>query len=433
MNQTAQLPLSGLEASHHASEIEIGEFKRGWRILVLAILGITTSVTAAWLYAFGSFVVPMEQAFHWPRGDIQATITYFFCGSILANSLIGWLNFRFGLRRVTLVSMLLTMLGSLFFLFLPSDASILWLYVGFAMLPVLGLGNMPVTWTQVVGLWFVRHRGLALAIALTGTAIAAGVLPLLMTWVIKRWDLRAAFMAMALPIGLLALPLTWLWLKPAPPTTEKAAMSKRFQGGLMTGISFRNALRMRQFWIFNLSLVMVVSAVICMVTSMIPMLRDKGLSATDASQVFAAYGGALMLGRLVVGYLIDRLWAPAVAAVALSMPALGCLLMASSETALPLMMLASALVGMGAGAEFDLSSYLLARYFGMRDYGRLYGLHLVFINILAALSPLVIGILFKLVGNYSLVLGYCTIVFFTGAAALLLMGRYPKFEPGAES
>lgn len=417
----------------HPGAFELNEFQRGWKMLVLAVLGITTSVTAAWLYVFGTFVVPMEQNFHWSRSDIQATITYFFCGQILANFLIGWLNLRFGLRRVTLVSMVLTILWSLYFFFMPKDGSVLWLYFGYALLPVLGIGNMPVTWTQVIGLWFVRNRGLALSIALTGTAIAAGVLPSLMTWTIGRWDLRSAFLVMALPIALLALPLTWFWFKPTPPSAAKVGMANTFDHVPLTGMTFKEALRTRKFWIFNLSLVIVVSAVISMVTSMVPMLQDKGFSATDASRVFAAYGGALMLGRVVVGYLLDRLWAPGVAAVALAMPALGCLLIASSETSMPMMMLAAGLVGMGAGAEFDLSSFLLARYFGMRDYGRLYGLHLVCITVLAATSPLMIGALFKLNGNYSLVLVYCTVVFFGGAAALLLLGRHPKFEPRTAS
>ncbi|MFU7547989.1 MFS transporter, partial [Pseudomonas paraeruginosa] len=103
---------------------------------------------------------------------------------------------------------------------------------------------------------------------------------------------------------------------------------------------------------------------------------DRGLSASQASQVFSSFGISLILGRLVVGYLIDRLWAPGVAALALLLLAFACLIFAYTEANLLLFILATLLVGIGAGAEFDIAAFLIARYFGMRDYGRLFGVHL---------------------------------------------------------
>ena len=59
---------------------DFSEFKRGWRVVVLGLFGICTSITAALLYAFGTLVIPLEQAFGWSRGDLQASITFLFAG-----------------------------------------------------------------------------------------------------------------------------------------------------------------------------------------------------------------------------------------------------------------------------------------------------------------------------------------------------------------
>jgi hypothetical protein len=86
---------------------------------------------------------------------------------------------------------------------------------------------------------------------------------------------------------------------------------------------------------------------------------------------------SLILGRVIVGHLVDRLWAPGVAAAALGLPALGCLLLGiSGANDTGWLVLGVMLVGIGAGAEFDLAAFLVSRYFGMRDYGRLFGIHL---------------------------------------------------------
>src|SRR5690606_22895166 len=109
---------------------------------------------------------------------------------------------------------------------------------------------------------------------------------------------------------------------------------------------------------------LVVACAVGLVTNIIPLLQDRGLSAVEAGQIFSAFGISLILGRLVVGYLIDRLWAPGVAAVALMMPALACLIFAMATNNTALYILATLLAGIGAGAEFAIAALLIARYFG---------------------------------------------------------------------
>ena len=49
------------------------------------------------------------------------------------------------------------------------------------------------------------------------------------------------------------------------------------------------------------------SAVLGLLTSVIPLLRDKGFDAATASGIFSSFGVSLIAGRVVVGYLLASL------------------------------------------------------------------------------------------------------------------------------
>ena len=188
------------------ASIDFTEFKHSWRVLVLSIVGVAISINAALLYGFGTLVIPLQQAFGWSRSELQVAVTFLFGGAVLSLQVVGWINLRFGMRRVVVASLLLIALGYLATTLI--SGSVWSLYLAFALLPIIGMGSLAVTWTQLLNLWFVRNRGLALAIGLSGTGITAAIVPRLMAWGIERWDWRAAFVILAvLNLGLL-LPLT---------------------------------------------------------------------------------------------------------------------------------------------------------------------------------------------------------------------------------
>jgi len=402
------------------------EFKIGWKILILAVVGVATSSSSLLLYSFSSMMIPLEQALGWGRSELQAAITALSLGTIVAAQLAGWLNLKFGLRIVTILSLIAL---SISLVLLTQVKTTIWsLYLGYFLVPLAGLGTLQITWSHLVNLWFVENRGLALAIILSGSGLAAAGLPLLITWSVSTWNWQAGFIALSLLPVLIALPLTLLWLLPvrveSGTVTAKQPISQNAAGGMLLA----EALRSWRFWLCNLSMTLVVACVVGLVTNIIPLLQDRGLSAVEAGQIFSAFGISLIFGRLVVGYLIDRLWAPGVASIALLMPAVACLIFALSSGNTALYVLATMLVGIGAGAEFDIAAFLIAKYFGMRDYGRLFGIHLGLITAGAAAAPLLFGALYSMTGDYSGLLIFSTVCFVIGPLMLLLLGSYPVFR-----
>lgn len=401
-----------------------GEIVRGWPVLAMALVGVSTSVSALLLYSLGALIVPLEQAFGWSRADLQLVSSFIAAGGALSVNAVGWLNARHGMRQVSRVSLVLLSTGLLGMTLLPVNGSIGWLYLGYFLLPLLGVGTTPVTWTQWVNLWFERHRGFALSLVLCGTGVAAAVLPPAITWVVGRSDWRAGFVLLAVLPLLLTLP----WAARTLPVQVRASSGSAT--GTLPGLTFAQAARTRAFWLCNGALSLVVAGVVGMVSNTVPLLRDLGLSAVAAGAVFSVFGLSLIAGRLLVGVLLDRFWAPAVAAVTLSLPAIGCALFwqADGQTPVAALMLATALVGVGSGAEFDIAAYLVARYFGLRDYGKTFGVHLGVATIGSAIAPFLFAALLRAGMGYGPLLQVCMACFLIGPVLLLGMGRYPRFD-----
>ncbi|WP_313054275.1 MFS transporter [Pseudomonas lopnurensis] len=415
------MPTSKKEAA-----IDLREFRQGWKILILSVAGVAISINAALLYGFGTLVMPLNEAFGWQKAELQAAITFLFGGAVLSLQLVGWFNLRYGMKRVTVVSLLLLSLGYLATTQLTS--SIWTLYLAFALLPILGMGALAVTWTQLLSLWYDSNRGLALAIGLSGTGITAATIPPLMAWGIELWDWRAAFVILALLNLLVLLPLILLWFRiPVAGPADDGRDSIQS----LPGMSFSAGVRSRRFWTCNLALGLVISAVVGLVTSTVPMLQSRGLSASEANLIFSGFGISLIVGRLLIGYLLDRVWPPMISAISLLLPAMGCLIFLGDSNQFIVLLAAAVMIGFGAGAEFDIAAFLIARYFGLREYGRLFGVHQGLNTVASALAPLLFAYLLAQTGGYDAMLIYSAVCCLIGPLLLLTLGRVPRFAGNA--
>src|SRR5690606_17131058 len=107
-----------------------------------------------------------------------------------------------------------------------------------------------------------------------------------------------------------------------------------------------------------------------LLTHFVPMLREAGVDAPTAGKIAGAIGASVIVSRLVVGWLADRLEAPRIAVACCGLCALGCLALAWQGAAFA--WIGAVALGTAMGAEADLIGYLTARYFGIAHSGRLY-------------------------------------------------------------
>ena len=125
-----------------------------------------------------------------------------------------------------------------------------------------------------------------------------------------------------------------------------------------------------------------------------------------------------------MGLLIDHVWAPLIATIIL-LPAAGACLLMTSETSFVAYAVAAALLGAATGMEFDMLGFLVARYFGLADFARIYGRLYMFVAAAAGAAPLAYGALFDHLRNYDIAFILSALLLTSGAAGLLALGRYP--------
>jgi len=117
-----------------------------------------------------------------------------------------------------------------------------------------------------------------------------------------------------------------------------------------------------------------------------------------------------------------------VAFVLLIMPALACWMMADGAMSVQTASLSIVMIGFAAGVEYDLMAFLVARYFGMKNYSSVYGFLYGFFAVGAGVGPVVFGKAFDLTGSYRSVLLTSAVLLILGASMLLALGRYRRFD-----
>jgi predicted MFS family arabinose efflux permease len=252
------------------------------------------------------------------------------------------------------------------------------------------------------------------------------VAPPLVTAIIAEWGWRAAYLAISAGILLIAVPVVWLLFRDreAPPAHEAAMLA--------AGATARQAFASYRFYILFIVFGAITFGVGGIIPNLVPLLTDRGLEPAQAAGYASMAGLAVILGRVIAGFLLDRFWAPGVAFVFLAVPAVSCFILAAPGLPAPLLIgVAAALVGLAAGAEFDLIAFMVSRYFGMRNYGLLYSIQVVALLFAGGLAPPLFGRIYDVTGSYNVILYVCAGLFIVSPLLLLLLGRYPTYESGA--
>jgi MFS family permease len=164
------------------------------------------------------------------------------------------------------------------------------------------------------------------------------------------------------------------------------------------------------------------------ITHLSALLTDRGITPRDAALCASMLGGSSLLGRIGVGWLLDRLFGARVALVVNLATAAGIFLLARANS-FPVGCLAAALIGIGAGGEAAITPYLLTRYFGLRAFSTLYGLTWTFYAAAGAIGPVILGRAFDLTGSYSSLLLTLAVALALAAALNLLLPKYPSSSP----
>lgn len=397
------------------------ELRAGWPALSAAAIGVATGVAALPYNTQGLFVGALNHEFGWSRFMISAILLGGGFVLALSSPVAGALVDRFGARGPIGVAYAALVLG-FFALSEVSGAYAMFVALQLGLL-LLGSATGPVSFTRIVNQHFARMRGFALGITLAGSGVMALVGPPAVAAAIEEHGWRAGYRLIAIIILTGAvLTLALLSIQRHPGTNAGTTAQAR-----AAPVPMAQLIRSRLLWRLALIFFVLAMGIGGYTFHMVPLLTDSGLTLVQAARIASLIGLAMLLGRLATGLLVDRFFAPKVAAVVMLLAGVG--LAALAIGGAPVAPVAAFLIGFAMGAEGDVIGYLTARYFGLQAYGRLYGLLYGAYTVGLGLSPLIIAALQQRIGSY---VGGLWL-----SVGLLLVGTYlivrlPQYDAVAE-
>ena len=401
------------EITSDLTEFDFGYY--GWRVVLAGCLGVMAGFGSLFVYTFSVFVKPLAAEFGWSREAISSGFAIAAVTLGLCSPLLGQCIDRFGPRRIILTCMTVYGIAIASLSLLRSG---LWqFYVTCFVLGVVGNGAAHLAFSRSISTWFHRRLGMALAFVMVGAGLGAMILPVVAQSIISGHGWRAAYASLGGLALLLGLPVSWRYIRERGVTGLKSAAVAH------SGMTWQQGLRSSAFWIVTAILFVSSISMNGAITHLSALLTDRGLTAGNAALCASILGGSSLLGRIVVGWLLDRFFGPRVALVINLITALGIFLLARA-TSFPAGCLAAALIGVGAGGEAAITPYLLMRYFGLRAFSTLYGLTWTFYAAAGAIGPLILGRAFDATGSYSSLLILLAAALGVAAATNLLLPHY---------
>ncbi|MDA8878030.1 MFS transporter [Porticoccaceae bacterium] len=404
----------------------MSEFTYGWKSLLAATIGTMCGIFTLTNYTQGFFVGPVISEFGWSAPQFFLSYTVLMCSGLLTGPLIGYIAQRVGLRTVGIVGLIGHSLAYVV-LSLNTGSLMLW-YLSWALVAILGAGSLPIIWTGVLNNWFTKHRGKAIGITMAGTGLGAFLLPPIVEFLIANHGWRTAYRGIGLGALLISLPIVFALFKEKPDSstaTDGEVMANKVE---TWGLTTKDAMRTKQFWILGAVLFLTVIVVAGLLSNFERIMTEQGFERSSIAQIAAVMGLTVIIGRLMVGALVDRFWAPGVAACFFLVATLGLLILVGTQVTMATALLVAVMIGLAAGAELDLLAYLTGKYFGPAHYPAIFGLIIAFFTVGAGIAPPLFGMAAQMFQGYGTMLSISIGLLLVSILLFLSLGRYPDEE-----
>lgn len=356
------------------------EFRNYWPTVLAAFVGIALGISSVPFYVLGPLMKPLQTAFGWSTGGLMLAGSLVALGVTLSSPYAGRLADRHDPRWLVAGSMILLAVSYL----LASQVGAIWQFQTlYFLMGLLGAGTSGIVLTRAIGARFYTARGLALGIVLCGSGAANFAAPHFVHNIVSRYDWPTVFIALAAITLLFALPVTWLGLgsnRSLRGTSSTRPLPETY------GLTRAEALRDRRFWIVAATVVLFGLPISSLILNMVPMLLYKGMDPGEAAWTASAMGIMMIVARLLVGTLLDRIRPSLVGAGIFALGLIGSILLVFGGVEYALFTVIA--LGFLLGAEIDLMSFITMRYFGTRAYGEIYGIMFSIYTAVSIIGPL---------------------------------------------
>ena len=400
---------------------------RGWLVVAIVFLGAGLAIGSS-NYAFSLFVEPLEDSFGWRRTYISASLSFMALGS-LAGPLLGSLMDRHGARPIMTVSLVLIGLS---FVLRPLMTE-LWHWYGLSALQFIAFSGAAILPAgRLVGLWFPEKRGRVMGITMMGNNFGGLAIPPLVglalgsgnSWQTAYFTLGLAAIALAV-VALVVIvepgPRARALVKKSPSLTPGTGSLTPETGAarvrVIEGWTFRQAIRTRAFFAVTVAIMLGNFTYTTVLAHVSVHLEGRDISETSAIWAISVLAASGMAGKVLLGYMTERVAARFVMMVAFGGQIVGIILMMAAVSG-GAMWVSVGLFGFFMGSFGALAPLLVQDSFGIKNFGSIMGIISATTVVSFGIGPILAGLSFDFFEGYGPVFVGVAVAF--GVAALAL-------------
>jgi MFS family permease len=372
-------------------------FRSRWWIVFASTLALIVSQGSINIFAFAVFLKPVTEDLGIGRGTFSSGMTLGTVLAALASPIVGRLFDRHGIRSVLLCGIVLFAIATAAMGLLQSGLVVF--YGLFAFAGLTATTQLPTGYAKAVSEWFDKERGLALGIAIAGAGLGVALIPPLAARLIQSYGWRTAYVGLGITIFLLAFAPIAAFMRDAHPR-GRARRPADQQEIPVPGLTAVEVIKGSwRFWALVIVFLFVTTSVNGILTHIVAMLTDRGIPAGAATAALSAAGLAVIGGRVVAGYLLDRFFGRYVALFFFVCPMIGIALLAIGSIGYA-PFIGTLLCGLAIGAELDFMAFFTSRYFGLSAFGEIYGYMMATLVAASGLGSYVMGLSYDLSHSY---------------------------------
>lgn len=377
-----------------------------WRVVFACFL----SAVFSWgfgFYAHGTYLVELQKAHGWSTGFISSVVTaHYVLGALLLPRIAEAIG-RFGPCAVFLSGLFITATA---LMILPS-ATEPWQLVALYLVMAPGWNATSVApIAATIGQWFDRKRGLALNLALSGATVAGLVVtPSLLAAIPRLGFADAERLLVAIGV-LVAGGAVVLFVRKGPLSATPAAVRR----------SRLAPLRQWRFWSISAPFAFVMVSQVGFLTHLVPL--TTGRSGVDPGLAVAINAVMALVGRVVLGFVIDRLEPRAASSISFLVQVGAVAVLAFAEK--PLVIYgACAVYGFSVGNNITLSPLIVQREYTAAEFPAIVALSTAIVQVLYAFGPGLLGVLRDGFGGYGVPLAVCMALNLIASGLILMRPR----------
>ncbi|MXO89907.1 MFS transporter [Pontixanthobacter aquaemixtae] len=394
------------------------EWRRYGLILIPCVLGMM--LVALYVYTLGVVIAPLEEEFGWTRSEISAASLVTSTALLFLAPFGGRAVDRYGPRKIALIGVP-AFSGAIAMLSLANSNILSW-YALYLLLSFATVLVYPTVWTAAIAMRFVKNRGMALAITLSGTGLTSAIVPRVAAGLLEEFGWRGVYVGLGILCFVVVYPFVFALFDKTSPEDKKEASKAATEtvSGAPPKELFRCKFNKLALAAFTYS-----AAVTMLAVNTVPVLMADGFELIRAAEIAGLIGVGTICGRLLGGLLLDRMDARYVAILC----GLGAIIAVSILLAFDQSALAASAacfsLGVAGGAEYDACAYLATRHFDKRNFGTLFGLISGLTGFGAGVSPIVANAVYDITGSYDPVLWGLVPALAVASMLFLSIGRYP--------